>query len=610
MRKWLRGLVPVNNSIPRGTELPKTPLGFIWFFVRQAKLSLALYLTVEALQAAAQLAIPLLVAKIVAAFSSGNIQLAMQDPTFWAIAALALVGRSSMSIFYYFIVGNAFRPYFSNLVRKQLHEHILHQSLSFFQNDFAGRIASKLTEVGTAIRSGLETAIGSILFALMIFIGTIVLLSSIHWALTLVLLAWLTAYVSIVVYLLPKIRIVAAFSAHRHSTSLGHRVDVYTHIPAVKLNGAEEAEMHTDLLNTYEQNKANEQVEGRSFVVKAAVEISNCLLLVGIFSTSLWLHLHGLLNAADAAMTLTLVVQLLNMSGWVMGNLGSLAENYGKIADAITTLVKPITVQDHPHAKQLKVTQGSIELQNATYQYGRNIGGIVGINLHIKPGERVGIIGASGAGKSTLAAALARYFDLESGAILIDGQNIAEVTQHSLRTTLGVVTQEPEIFHRSIRANIAYGKPKATEEEIIAAAKAAHAHDFILNLQDPQGRKGYDAVVGERGIRLSGGQRQRVTIARTLLANRPILILDEATSALDSESEAAIQENLGLLMQGRTVIAIAHRLSTLKAMDRIIVMDGGQIAEEGTHKQLLARNGIYAKLWNLQTGGFLPIEAA
>lgn len=610
MKRWLRGLTPIHNSIPHGVTPPDSTWAFIWFFIRQAKGAIALFLIAEALAALSQLIVPVLIAKVVGAFSNGSIHNEIQQPHFWGVVAFALLFRPLVMMAYHYVIGNAFRPYFANVVRKQMHEYTLRQSLSFFQNDFAGRIASKLQEVGTAIRSGVETAIGTVLYAIMVFIGALSLISTIHWSLVCILLAWIIAYIIIAKTLLPKVRKYAAEAAHTHSTSLGHRVDVYTHIPAVKLNGAEEVEMKTDLFNIYEQNDANQRLESKNFQVRACIETSNATLLISIFFTCLWLHLQDRLNAADAALTLTLVAQLLNMSGWVMHNIGALAENYGKIADAVSTLVKPLTVQNHPDAAPLQVTNGAIEMHHATYQYGRGIGGMVNINLQIKAGERIGVIGASGAGKSTLVAGLARYFDLENGSILIDGQNIAKVTQQSLRQAMGVVTQEPEIFHRSIRANIAYGKHEATEEEIIAAAKAAHAHDFILNLQDPQGRKGYDAVVGERGIRLSGGQRQRITIARTLLANRPILILDEATSALDSESEAAIQENLGLLMQGRTVIAIAHRLSTLKAMDRIIVMDEGTIAEQGTHQQLLAKDGIYAKLWNLQTGGFLPIEAA
>jgi ATP-binding cassette subfamily B multidrug efflux pump len=347
-----------------------------------------------------------------------------------------------------------------------------------------------------------------------------------------------------------------------------------------------------------------------NFKLRASIELSNGSLLAGLVIICIWLGTQGKISAADIALVFTLTNQLLNMSGWVLSNTATLAEQYGKIVDAIQALVKPLTVQDQPGATNLEVTAGSITLQDATFQYGRGVGGILGINLEIEPGELVGVVGISGGGKSSLVAAICRYFDLESGAILIDGQNIAQVTQRSLRQALGVITQEPEIFHRSIRDNIAYGKPDATEEEIIAAARKAKAHDFIINLQDLQGRKGYDAVVGERGIRLSGGQRQRIAIARTLLANRPILILDEATSALDSESEAAIQENLGLLMQGRTVIVIAHRLSTLKAMNRIVVMDAGRIVECGTQQQLLNKGGIYAQLWNLQTQGFLPAEAA
>lgn len=607
--KWLRGLVPMENTIPAGVDLPSKPMAFIWFFLRQIKPLLGIFIALEVLAAIAQLALPLLVSRLVELFSS-DIQSTLVNPGVWLAVGFAVVFRPLAFIVYNYVLSNSYRPYFANLIRKQLHENTLRHSLAFFQNDFAGRIASKLSEVGTAIRGGIETLIGTTLYAIMVFLGAVGMVGGIHWGLSVLLAIWLAGYVVIGWYLIPKMREASGKSAHMYSTAVGHRVDTYSHIPAVKLFGGERIEAAHALENIHAHNQANQEVDNINLRIRSWIELSNAFLLFGLLVICLWLYNQRQINAAQVALTFTLAIQLLNMSGWVLMNTSSLAEAYGKVVDTISTLVKPFTVQDKPDAKALRVTLGSITLQDATHQYGRGVGGITGINLTIKPGELVGVVGASGAGKSTLVAAISRYFDLESGAILIDGQNIAHVTQHSLRQALGVVTQEAEIFHRSIRDNIAYGKPDATMDEIITAARKANAHDFIVHLQDPQGRNGYDAVVGERGIRLSGGQRQRIAIARTLLANRPILILDEATSALDSESEAAIQENLGLLMEGRTVIAIAHRLSTLKAMDRIVVMDNGQIVEVGSPQQLLDLDGYYAKLWRMQTEGFLPAEAA
>jgi ATP-binding cassette subfamily B multidrug efflux pump len=419
------------------------------------------------------------------------------------------------------------------------------------------------------------------------------------------MLLWLAAYVGIQLYFVPKLKTVSTEQADARSTMTGRIVDSYTNIQTVKLFS------HTDRETEYAEQGMKgflDTVHRQMRLVTGlniSVEIINYLLVFSIAGLAIWLWTISAVTIGAIAVAVSLALRINGMSKWIMWEIGGLFENIGTVIDGMRTLSKPVDITDKKDAPILAVNNGAIHFDDVNFHYGEKSGVIEKLNLNIKSGEKVGLVGRSGAGKSTMVNLLMRFHDVESGSISIDGQNIAHVTQDSLRAQIGMVTQDTSLLHRSIRENIMYGNPNATEEQLLAATKQAHAHEFIGSLSDPYGNTGYDAQVGERGVKLSGGQRQRIAISRVLLKNAPILLLDEATSALDSEVEAAIQESLYELMQGKTVIAIAHRLSTIAAMDRLIVLDKGEIAEQGSHQELIAQKGIYAQLWAHQTGGFI-----
>ncbi|EGR2299761.1 ABC transporter ATP-binding protein [Vibrio parahaemolyticus] len=521
---------------------------------------------------------------------------------------LLLVVMPLLVVIYSLLVHQTLLGNYPMSIRWLAHRYLLNQSLNFYQDDFAGRVATKVMQTSLAVRETVMKSMDVFVYVTVYFTSMVVMLAAADWRLMIPMIVWLLVYIAIQIYFVPKLKDVASEQADARSTMTGRIVDSYTNIQTVKLFSHSQRETQyaeqgmKGFLNTvYRQMRL---VTG----FDVAVEISNYILVFSVAALSIYLWLDSAISVGAIAIAVSLALRVNGMSMWIMWEVGALFENMGTVVDGMKTLSKPIDIQDKPNAKHLVVSQGGIQFDNVSFHYGENKGVINHLNLDIKPGEKVGLVGRSGAGKSTLVNLLLRFHDVEEGSIKIDGQNIADVTQDSLRSKIGMVTQDTSLLHRSIRDNILYGNPTASEEELLKATKQAHAHEFIETLTDPFGNVGYDAQVGERGVKLSGGQRQRIAISRVLLKDAPLLVLDEATSALDSEVEAAIQESLNELMQGKTVIAIAHRLSTIAQMDRLIVLDKGNVVEQGTHQELIAHNGIYAQLWAHQTGGFLGEE--
>jgi ATP-binding cassette subfamily B multidrug efflux pump len=517
-------------------------------------------------------------------------------------ASVALVGFNT------FLKHQTLAINFPLRLRWNFHRMMLGQSLSFYSDDFAGRITTKVMQTALAVREMLFTVTEVIIGIGVYFITILALAASFDQRLMLPFLAWLLCFALSCIYFVPRLGRIGKAQADARAMMTGRITDAYTNISTVKLFSHTQREAGfarqamTEFMTTgYQQMR-----------LVSSLNIVNQTLIVGLIASSagygIWLWTQGQVSAGAVAAVTAMTLRVSSMSNMVMWEMASLFENIGTIQDGIGTLTRPRQVLDAPGAKPLQVTRGEVRFEDVRFGYGKPQPVIADFDVLVRPGEKLGLIGRSGAGKSTLVNLLLRFYDLESGRVLIDGQDIARVTQDSLRASIGMVTQDTSLLHRSVRDNILYGRPTATEEEMVLAAKRAQAHEFILKLSDPQGRTGYDAHVGERGVKLSGGQRQRVAIARVMLKDAPILLLDEATSALDSEVEAAIQASLTELMQGKTVIAIAHRLSTIAALDRLIVMDQGRIVEQGSHRELLAQGGLYASLWAHQSGGFLGEE--
>lgn len=490
-------------------------------------------------------------------------------------------------------------------IRWQAHRYLLGQSLSFYHNEFAGRIATKVMQTSLAVRDTLIKLLDIILYVLVYFSGAMLLVASLNPVLVLPFVIWFALYGVLLRYFLPRLGAAASVQANARSDMTGRLVDTYTNISTVKLFS------HSDREAQYARHSMQRFLATVFPQMRLVTWLNSLLWLLNallIFSTaalglSLWSE--QLLTAGALAAAVGLVLRINGMAQWILWEIAGLFENLGTVRDGMQLLGQPREVQDRPEAPPLKVSQGHIQFDQVSFAYPQAQPLLTNFNLTLAAGEKIGLVGRSGAGKSTLVNLLLRFYDLQQGQIRIDGQNIAEVSQDSLRAQIGMVTQDTSLLHRSIRDNLLYGNPDATEIQMRQAALDAEAEPFIGQLLDNQGNRGYDAEVGERGVKLSGGQRQRIAIARVLLKNAPILLLDEATSALDSEVEAAIQTNLSRLMAGKTVIAIAHRLSTIAALDRLIVVDQGRIVEQGTHAQLLAQGGIYAELWAHQSGGFL-----
>ncbi len=526
------------------------------------------------------------------------------------IALFVLFLRPLLHVVDVLLLNNAILPNFGTLIRWRAHKHVLRQSVGWFENDFAGRIANRIMQTPPAAGEVVFQVFDAISFALAYMIGAAILLIAADARLLLPLLVWFAFYAALVAWTVKRVGPASQAASDARSTVTGRVVDSYTNIHSVKMFAHDTQEMDY-AREAIEETRRTFQVEMRIFTIMDAVLVTlNGLLIVGVVGWAIALWMQGSASVGVVAAATALTLRLNSMTGWIMWALTSFFRELGIVAEGMQTIAQPVGLLDDPGAKPLRLKQGQIEIRDLSHHYGRETGGLDHVSLTIQPGEKIGLIGRSGAGKSTLVKLLLRFYDVERGAILIDGQDISKVTQDSLRSHIGMVQQDSALLHRSVRDNILYGRPDATKAQMIAAAKQAEAHEFILDLQDPQGRTGYDAHVGERGVKLSGGQRQRVTLARVILKDAPILLLDEATSALDSEVEASIQETLYGMMQGKTVIAIAHRLSTIAQMDRILVMDGGRIVEQGGHSDLLAQGGLYAQFWARQSGGFLNPEAA
>jgi ATP-binding cassette subfamily B multidrug efflux pump len=598
-------------AVPEGVP-PRSLPQFYWYFIRQAR-GLFVGMFVAGLAVAfVDSMLPVFMGRIVTLVSHSS-PADLWPGAAWELAGMAavvLLIRPLAVLIQNLVTNQAIAVNMTNLIRWQSHWHVVRQSWSFFQNDFAGRIANRVIQTGAALRESVVSAINAVWYIAVYGTSALILLGSADPRLALPLLFWVAAYALLLFGFVPRLRDQSKRVSEARSLLTGRIVDSYTNILTVKLFARPRDE------DEYTREAVDEHtVEFRAqlrLTTLFAVGLTciNALLVSSVAVVSITLWLNGQIEAGAIAMALPLTWQIANMAGWVAQNVTAIFENIGVVQEGIGSIAVPHTLTDIPNAQALAVPRGGIKFDDVSFGYGREIGVLRNLNLEIRPGERVGLVGPSGAGKSTLVNLLLRFFEPEQGRILIDGQDISKVTQESLRSQIAMVTQDTSLLHRSIRENIRYGKPDATDAEIDIAVRKAHADAFIPDLSDWRGRRGYDAYVGERGVRLSGGQRQRVALARVILKNAPILILDEATSALDSEVEAAIQEQLSGLMAGKTVIAIAHRLSTIARMDRLIIMDRGRIVEEGTHAALLARGGVYARLWQRQSGAFLAEDVA
>ena len=530
------------------------------------------------------------------------------------MAVVTVVLLPALSFFHAAIVHQTLLGNYPMSIRWLAHRYLLRQSISFYQNDFAGRIATKVMQTSLAVRETVMKLLDVMVYILVYFGSMLFFIADADLRLIIPMLVWLAIYIAMQFYFVPRLKAASTRQADARSEMTGRIVDSYTNITTIKLfshTNREEAyardSMEVFLKPVYRQMRL-------ATGLSVSVQTLNYFLVFSIAALSIYLWADSAISVGAIAIAVSLALRLNGMAQWIMWEISSLFENIGTVADGITTLSQPAQVLDAPDAKPLAVQHGAISFNSVCFNYGKASSEnskapvLQQLNLQIKPGEKVGLVGRSGAGKSTLVNLLLRFYDVESGNILIDGQDISQVSQESLRQHIAMVTQDTSLLHRSVRDNIVYGKPDATEAELIQAAEQAEAIDFIHDLTDPKGNTGFDAQVGERGVKLSGGQRQRIAIARVLLKNAPILILDEATSALDSEVEAAIQASLNTLMHGKTVIAIAHRLSTIAQMDRLIVLDQGRIVEQGSHSELIASGGIYAQLWAHQTGGFIGID--
>ena len=527
------------------------------------------------------------------------------------LAALAvLVLRPVLSGIDVALLHNTILPNFGTLIRWRSHRHVLRQPVGWFENDFAGRIANRIMQTPPAAGDAVFQTFDAVAFAVTTLIGSVALLSTADPRLVVPLLVWIVLYLLLLRWTVRRVGPASTAASDARSLVTGRVVDSYTNIHSVKMFAHHDREV-AYAGEAIEIARRKFQTEMRIITrMDISLTILNGALIVSVTGLALKLWYDGDATVGLVAATTALILRLNNMTYWIMWATSNLVQALGVVAEGMETIAQPIGLTDREDATPMELNAGRIEIQSLSHHYGRGSGGLAKVDLTIEPGEKIGLVGRSGSGKSTLVKLLLRFYDAEGGRILIDGQDIRAVTQDSLRSQIGMVQQDSALLHRSVRENILYGRPEATEGEMIGAAKRAEAHDFILDLTDPEGRNGYDAEVGERGVKLSGGQRQRVALARVILKDAPILVLDEATSALDSEVEATILDTLYGVMEGKTVIAIAHRLSTIARMDRIVVLDDGRIVEEGTHAELLSRSGLYARFWERQSGGFIGTEDA
>ena len=607
--KFERFLTP--TATPEHPEPPAGLIAFLWHFARQAKWLFAALFVIELLMALSDSAVPWFMGRVVTMVTKMPADRFFAEGWPWLLgmAVVVLVVRPGVMLLRYLVNNQALAAPFTGLVRWQAHWHVVRQSWAFFQDDFAGRISNRVMQTAPSVRSTLTATISAVWYIIVYGVSAIALTASAERWLAVPILLWFSGYAALLYFLVPRIRERSKISSIARSELTGRIVDSYTNILTVKLfaRAREEdqyvrdaVDRHVDLFTASQRLLT---------VFGATLDMLNALLIAGSGALALLLWRFGKIEVGAIAMVLPLSLQLTNMSRQIALRVTEIFEDIGVVQEGMLTIARPLQLPDPAHARPLTVKSGRIEFKNVTFGYGRETGVLKDFNLTIAPGEKIGLVGRSGAGKSTVVNLLLRFFQLEGGAIYIDGEDISHLTQESLRAQISVVTQDTSLLHRSISANIGYGRPDATDAEIARAAKLAHADEFIPDLEDWHGRRGYDAHVGERGIKLSGGQRQRIAIARVILKDAPILVFDEATSALDSEVESAIQASLGTLMAGKTAIAIAHRLSTIAQMDRLVVLDHGRSIEQGTHRELIALNGHYAALWRRQAGGFIDAAA-
>ncbi len=609
---WLERRIDTFAPFDDGRMPPKTVTGFAGFYLKPVRAALVALFVVAVVAGSVEASLYLLMGWFIDLLNTAD------RATFWAehgtrillAGGLVLVVRP-ITIWLHEILSNQLIvPQVTNQIRWRTHLYTLGHSLSYFQADFAGRLANRVVQVGPAVRELAVVFIDTLLYVAIYAVTAVGLFGSISLWLALPVVLWVVAYGFLTRWFVPRARKRSLVTADTRSALIGRIVDSYTNILTVKLfaRDREERAAVRDAVDIH--TKAYLHQFRLVSSTTTVLGLLNSALIVSTAGVCLVLWQRGGMTTGEAAAGLALVLRLMAMSGWVMQTVRGIFENVGVIQESMQTIARPHAITDRPGAATLEVTGGDIRFEDVSFHYGRGDASIIeGLNLHIRAGEKVGLVGVSGAGKTTITALLLRLHDLESGRIRVDGQDIAGVSQASLRGAIAMVTQDTSLLHRSIRDNIAYGRPDATQAEVERAARLAEADAFIADLVDHKGRTGYDAQVGERGVKLSGGQRQRIAIARVILKDAPILILDEATSALDSQVEAAIQDSLDTLMQGKTVLAIAHRLSTIAALDRLIVIEAGRIVEEGTHAELVRTGGLYARLWQRQSGGFLGAAA-
>ena len=530
--------------------------------------------------------------------------------TLLAMAAFVLLARPVAILLGRGIMNLAINPGVTDRTRWLSHRYVARQSLAYFGNDFAGRISQKVMQTGVSMRTSVMDLVDGMLFMAIYAIGTVAMLGSLDWRIAVPVAIWGIAYALSLRFAVPEVRRRSHRGSEENSVLAGRIVDGYTNMLSVKLFAHAEAEDRFVEEAVDRHAGAIRRLMRTMTAIAVGLAAMNGVMIVVAAGLALWLWTIGTVSTGGVALTLALAIRLNQMSGWVLRTVTSFFESLGAVENGIETIAQSTSVTDAPDAVPLHVTDGAVRFDRVSFAYDGADGIIDGLTLDVRPGERIGLVGPSGAGKTTLVNLLLRFYDVDEGAVLIDGQDVRDATQQSLRGAIGVVTQETSLLHRSIRDNIRYGRPHATDKEVWAAARAARADEFVNGLRDHIGRIGLDARAGERGVKLSGGQRQRIAIARVILKDAPILVLDEATSALDSEVEAALQESLSGLMRGKTTIAIAHRLSTIAAMDRLVVLDGGRIAEQGTHSELIVRRGLYARLWERQSGGFIGAAQA